>query len=197
MCKKRTLSLILTLALIVGCFTGTGITVKATDDDVELESITLSPESLGSQGGTVQVIGKGKNLPATLYYRVGKVTGINPPTFDWGEWTTATVSSSTDPTFTAEIPSNTESEAVTYRVQVNTLKGTSFAKSQNITVAASDDSAEPVDKAELEKVIADAKSRTEQDYEAAGWAAMQKKLQAAQDVNNKEEATAEEVKAAH
>ena len=31
MCKKQMLSFILTLALVVGCFAGTGITVKATD----------------------------------------------------------------------------------------------------------------------------------------------------------------------
>lgn len=196
MCKKRTLSLILTLALIVGCFAGTGMTVKATENYPELNSITLSPESLESKGGTVQVTVKGQNI-GSLYYRVGKLTSEDPgPQYDWGGWQNVTVSSATESTFTVEIPVNTANEAVTYRVQVNTSQGTNGAKAKNITVAASDGSVETVDKTELAKVIADAKSRTEQDYEAAGWAAMQEKLQAAETVNNNEQATAAQVKEA-
>ena len=71
MCKKRTLSLILTLALIVGCFAGTGITVKAVGDLPKLTGITVTPEALGSQGGTITLSFTGENLK-TLWYQARK-----------------------------------------------------------------------------------------------------------------------------
>ena len=199
MCKKRTLSLILTLALIVGCFAGTGITVKATGI-ANLTSITVSSESLGSAGGTVTVSLQGEYLGETVWYQVRKQTGINEetgrPEYEVDvEIKSATIESDKQ-SFSIEFPGNMGSEPAIYQIRVNTSSSMTGAKSKIITVAASDGSAEPVDKTELEKVIADAKSRTEQDYEAAGWTAMQKKLQAAETVNSNEQATADEVKTA-
>ena len=200
MCKKRTLSLILTLALIVGCFAGTGINVKATGDLPNLTGITVTPEALGSQGGTITVSFTGENLK-TLWYQARKQKEIMDGNIVYDtKAKIETVTVENAQSFSIEIPKNDSSEEIGYLICVTENQPTGdtitnpFKKA--IKIAGSDGSVEPVDKTELEKVIADAKSRTEQDYEAAGWAAMQEKLQAAQDVNNKEEATAEEVKAA-
>ena len=198
MCKKRTLSLILTLALIVGCFAGTGMTVKASDITA-ITSVNADKTELGSAGGKITVTVIGENLKEKIWWRMRTKDGYSYEDVEGMNKCEAPITDSSKAEFEVVIPKNDIDAVVKYQIDIHYKEPvTAWTGCDKImvTVAASDGSVETVDKTELAKVIADAKSRTEQDYEAVGWAAMQEKLQVAETVNNNEQATAAQVKEA-
>lgn len=198
MCKKRTLSLILTLALIVGCFAGTGMTVKASDITA-ITSVNADKTELGSAGGKITVTVIGENLKEKIWWRMRTKDGYSYEDVEGMNKCEAPITDSSKAEFEVVIPKNDSDAVVKYQIDIHYKEPvTAWTGCDKImvTVAASDGSVETVDKTELAKVIADAKSRTEQDYEAVGWAAMQEKLQVAETVNNNEQATAAQVKEA-
>ena len=201
---KHVISWILTLALVFGCLAGTGITVKAAV--ATIWSVSVSPESLDSTGGTVTVSINGEDLGENIWWRlrekkedgsldvVGNEVNVTP-----------TQGNSTTPTFEVTIPENTTDKSKQYVIQVKDSEPTpdyvlggykwTLAKStSDITVAAaSGQTPSTPDKTDLKAAIALAATKNAADYKEASWAAMQEKLTAANVVDQLENATAEQI----
>ena len=172
------------------------MTVKASDITA-ITSVNADKTELGSAGGKITVTVIGENLKEKIWWRMRTKDGYSYEDVEGMNKCEAPITDSSKAEFEVVIPKNDSDAVVKYQIDIHYKEPvTAWTGCDKImvTVAASDGSVETVDKTELAKVIADAKSRTEQDYEAVGWAAMQEKLQVAETVNNNEQATAAQVK---
>ena len=186
---KRWLSFALALVLILGSFSGTGITAKAA-----VFSATADVTSLPDSGGTVEVT-VSTDGAEKVYYQL-KQEKYNQE-YEVTEW--VTVVSWTEVTWTdvnkfqVSIPENAESSPQKYRLYVNDVKASSGQVKIDITVAASGSTSQEVDKTALSTAIQAAEALHSADYTEESWNHMQTALTAAKEVFGKSDATKAEV----
>lgn len=118
MCKKRALSFILVFTLMIGCFAGTGITVKA-----ETFVIDISSEKLESGGGEATVTITGDRLGDVIWWVLEKKVSGEEREEEYetvGKRVNTSDLSETQEgfEFTVEIPENTGDTDVSYRIQI-------------------------------------------------------------------------------
>ncbi len=116
--KKRTVSVMLTLALTAGCFAGTGITARAGTFEVGVSS-----DKLDSGGGEITVTAAREELKDEVWWTLEKQI----PAAE-GEEIYETVGEKrnvadvdgthTKTEFTVDIPENTEAEDAAYRIRI-------------------------------------------------------------------------------
>ncbi len=203
MCRKRALSFLLMLALIAGCFAGTGVTAKATGVPY-INSISVDKESLDSNGGSITVSVDGSDLGENVWWGLRRQTESGKEVVG-DEVRVAQTDGSNAARFTVEIPANESGSEVVYEIRVKESEPqkfdwqTSYSWGTPLTKTITVDGKEggTVDKTKLTAQIQDAESRDEKDYKDNGkWEIMQEKLKAAKEVNENEAATAQEVKTA-
>lgn len=117
--KKQKVSVILTCALVVGSFAGTGITARA-----GMFEIAISSEKMDSGGGELTVIATGEGLKDEVWWTLEKqipasegdeayeTVGEKMYTADVGE-------THTKSEFTVDIPENTKDTEEIYRIRVS------------------------------------------------------------------------------
>lgn len=119
MLKKRALSVILSFALVFGCFAGTGITVRAAGTF----EIGVSAEELESKGGEVAVTVAGEELGDTVWWVLEKQSnaqeGEEAYEIVGREVNTAEVDAGhKEAEFSVDLPENTDETENTYRIRV-------------------------------------------------------------------------------
>ncbi len=199
MCKKRALSFILTLALIVGSFAGTGMTVKAFTD---VTDVTGPSEPLESDGGEVTIVVEGTDWAADqqLWYVLQKKEGDTTVTV--GEnVNTITVNGGNTAEIKLTIPPNTSVEDIEYTIKVKYEEPSSWALNpwQGAATAKfkikGKEGGTPVEanKTALSQAIDEARAKDEALYSPDTWQALQAQLSEAQRVYDKTDATQKEV----
>ncbi len=183
MLKRRALSVILSFALVFGCFAGTGITAKAAGTF----EIGVSAEELESKGGEVAVTVAGEELGDTVWWVLEKQSnaqeGEEAYEIVGGEVNTAEVDAGhKESEFSVNIPENTEETESTYRIRVakadpydpETDTYTWDGKDAEVTVAA-DTAGSAEEKGEIdtttaeeEQTAADSQASAEMKEAAAG-----------------------------
>lgn len=117
-CVKRTFSIILTLALIVGCLAGPGITARA-----EIFEIGISTEELDSNGGEVTVTVDGGDFGEAIWWVLEKRKPAQEGEEIYeavdAEMNTEEVDAALElQEFTVAIPENTEDTEAVYQIRV-------------------------------------------------------------------------------
>lgn len=193
---RRVLALVMTLALILGNFTGIGTTSKAADEYPEVTKVSVNVSTIPVTGATVEVAVEGTALPEKLYYRVQEAIKEMP-----GKYTTIVQSTEINGTganggkIQIPIGKNEGSEPRTIRIGVNNISAASGYKySEDITQAAAGGQTSTVDKTELEKAIKDAEACKQSDYTTEAWTTLQSALEEARKVKNDSTVTEEAVK---
>ena len=195
---KPAISWLLTLALVFGCLTGTGMEAKAADLP-GFSGLTLSTESLPSEGGQVIATVSGFDFGEKIWYAVQVKSGDFGFYEDYITKTEAMTKSTSEAEISIDIPKNETEETRTYRIYVNVAEPQSDIYSywdarKTVTVAAaSGQTPSTPDKTDLKAAIALAATKNAADYTEASWAAMQEKLTAANAVDQLEDATAEQI----
>lgn len=160
--KKRILAWLLSLALVFGLFGGQASVVKAADATVSIYSMSIAPKELPSEGGKLTATIKFDDFEkttGTVYYQLQKQGSDGTyAVVDGKDNVEAEVVNNT---LDIDIPANTETTAVTYRLYVNMTSGlfetawgtiASGAKRSTFTVAAK---ADDTDKPDTSKVLPD------------------------------------------
>lgn len=118
-CKKGVLSIIVTFALMLGCFAGSGITVRA-----GILEVNISSDELEGNGGEVAVTVTGENLGDVVWWVLEKqvsvqegneiyeTAGEDMNTADVGE-------SGMSAEFPVQIPENEKDSKEVYRIRVS------------------------------------------------------------------------------
>lgn len=213
--KNRFVAGLLAFTLILTGMSGlNGIAMvnAATDDEATVTEVTCTPSNVSEKGGEIEVTVKGTNLSDTVYYGIWGVYSFSGKEFNsrvTKDAKTAKMTSKGDAwTFKVELPdaesakSETFGAAIGFKIGVAT-QGGALANAKTRTdsdkiVIGNPGETKPaeVDKSALNSAIAAAEKLNKADYTAATWASFAKALSEAKAVQEKTEATQEEVNSA-